>query len=209
MTSPYSSNLLQQTVDTTEHAAPRPVQHSTHVTRVVAAPQPVQYAPQQPQVVYAQPAGRAGRVGGASALVLGLVVILLGAVALVGAYFAAKNASPSLGEASLTQGVAMREGFRAGRDRGVQSGLEQSVSNAATISRLRIAAAREQAFNAAYRRGMNAGSRYRAPSYGGGYRGGYRAPRYGGYSGGDVVAAFGQAQNLANATGAPVDIEVY
>ena len=204
MNSPYSTNLLQQSVDTTEHAAPRPVQHSTHVTRVVAAPQPAAYAP-QPQVVYAPPV-RGG--GAATAFMLGLVVILLGAVALIGTYFATKNASPTFGEASLTQGLAMREGFRAGRDRGVQSGLEQSVANASTISRLRIAAAREQAFNAAYRRGMNAGSRYRAPRYSG-YRGGYRAPRYGSYTGGDVVAAFGQAQNLANMTGAPVDIEVY
>lgn len=206
MTSPYSTNLLQESVDTTEYAAPRPVQHSTHVTRVVAAPQPVAYAPQQPQVVYAPPA-RSG--GGASAVLLGLVVILVGAVALVGGYFATKNASPSLDEASLTQGVAMREGFRAGRDRGVQSGLEQSVANASTISRLRIAAAREAAFNAAYRRGMSAGSKYRAPRYSGYRGGGYRAPRYGGSSGGDVVAAFGQAQNLANMTGAPVDVEVY
>ncbi len=206
MNSPYSSNLLQQSVDTTEHAAPRPVQHSTHVTRVVAAPQQAPYAPQpQPQVVYAQPAG-----GGSAAtsIMLGLVVILLGAVALIGTYFATTNASPTLGEASLTQGIAMREGFRAGRDRGVQAGLEQSVANASTMSRLRIATAREQAFNASYRRGMNAGSKYRAPRYSG-YGGGYRAPRYGGYSGGDVVAAFGQAQNLANMTGAPVDVEVY
>jgi hypothetical protein len=204
VTSPYSSNLLQQSVDTTEreYAAPRPVQHSTHVTRVVAAPQPAAYAP-QPQVVYAQPA----RGGASTALLLGLVVILLGAVALVGAYYATKNASPSIGEASLTQGIAMREGFRAGRDRGVQAGLEQSVANASTISRLRIAAAREQAYNAAYRRGMNAGDNYRAPRSSG-YRG-YRAPRYGNYTGGDVVAAFGQAQNLANMTGAPVDIEVF
>ncbi len=204
MTSPYSTNLLQQSVDTTEHAAPRPVQHSTHVTRVVAAPQPAPYAP-QPQVVYAPPV----RGGGATtAFMLGLVVLLVGAVALIGTYYATKNASPSFGEASLTQGIAMREGFRAGRDRGMQAGLEQAVANASTTSRLRIAAAREQAFNAAYRRGARAGSKYRAPRSTG-YRGGYRAPRYGGYSGGDVVAAFGQAQNLANMTGAPVDVEIY
>ncbi len=205
MTSPYTSNLLQQSVDT-EHPAPRPVQHSTHVTRVVAAPQP--YAPQpyapQPQVVYAPPV----RGGGATtAFMLGLIVILVGAVALVGTYFATKNASPSIGEATLTRGIAMREGFRAGKDRGVQSGLEQAVQNASTISQLRIAAAREQAYNAAYRRGMRKGQQYRAPRYSG--YGGYRAPRYGGYSGGDVVAAFGQAQHLANMTGAPVDIEIY
>lgn len=208
MNSPHSSNLLQQSVDTTEHAAPRRPQHSTHVTRVVAPQQPAApaapYAP-QPQVVYAQPARGDSA---AAAIMLGLVVIMVGAVALVGTYFATKSASPTIGEATLTQGIAMREGFRAGRDRGVQSGLEQSVANTSTISRLRIAAAREQAFNASYRRGMNAGSKYRAPRYTG-YRGGYRAPRYGGYTGGGVVAALGQAQNLANMTGAPVDVEVY
>ena len=207
MTSPYSSNLLQRSVDTTERA-PRPVQHSTHVTRVVAAPQPVQYAPQpQPQVVYAAPPARGG---GASAVVLGLLVILMGAVALVGGYFATKNAAPSLEETTLTQGIAMREGYRVGRDRGVQTGLEQAVANASAISRLRVASAREAAYNRAFNRGMRAGRQYRAPRYTGGYSSGYRAPRYGGYSGGgDVVAAFGQAQNLANMTGAPVDIEVY
>ena len=204
MSSPYSTNLLQQSVDTTEAPA-RPVQHTTHVTRVMAAPQPMPVAPPQPQVVYAVPARRGNAV---TALALGLVVILLGAVALVGAYYAARNASPSATEASLTQGIAMREGFRAGRDRGVQTGLEQAVGNASEISRLRIAAAREQAYAAAFRRGERAGRRYTRPSYSYGGSRGYRAPRYS-YSGGDVVAAFGQAQNLANMTGAPVDIEVY
>ena len=209
MTSPYTSSLLQQSVDTTApHHAPQQPMHTRTVTQVVAAPAqaPVQYAPQQPQVVYAQPQRGAG--GAISAVMLGLVVILVGAVALVGGYFATKQASPSVDEAVLTQGIAMREGYQAGRDRGVQAGREAALSNGATTSQLRIAAAREAAYSAALRRGERAGrNSYRAPRYTG-YRSSYRAPSYS-YGGGSIAQAFGQAQNLANLTGAPVDVEMY
>lgn len=210
MTSPYATSLLNEPAQTT---APRPgapaAAHARSVTHVVAQPQPMMMpAPQQPQVVYAQPSGR----GGASAvtsLLLAIVVVLVGAVALIGAYFATQQSAPTQREASLTQGAAMRQGFRAGQERGVVVGRDQALQNASTTTALRTAAAREQAYAAAFRRGERAGrNSYRAPRYTGGGSG-YRAPRYTGVRNADVYSAFGTAQALANATGAAVDVEIY
>ena len=73
---------------------------------------------------------------------------------------------------------------------------------------MRATLARQKAYNAAYQRGLKAGQKWRAPRYSGGY-GGYRAPRFGGFGGYETAAALGQAQNIANFTGAPVDVEIY
>ncbi|MCB0880242.1 MAG: hypothetical protein KDC46_14815 [Thermoleophilia bacterium] len=202
MSSPYSTSLLNETVET---AAPRAPQHVRSVTHVVPQPVPAMaYAPQQPQVVYAEPR----RSGGAAvtALALALVVILVGAVALIGTYYATRQASPTSREAGLMQGAAMRQGYSAGRERGVASGREQALQNAETTIALRTAAAREQAYSTAYAKGEKAGrNSYRRPTYRG-Y--GYRAPRYS-YGNRGLYSAFGTAQALANATGAAVDVEIY
>lgn len=208
MTSPYSTNLLQQPVEPArrfEGPAPQPPSHTRSVTHVVAQPQPM-YLPAPVQAVHAAAPQRGG---GVAALALALVVILLGAVALVGAYYATTQAAPSTREAAVVQNIAARDGFRAGRDRGIDVGRQQALENTSTTTALRAATARQAAYAAAFRRGERAGrNSYRAPRFVGG--GGYRAPRYGGFrTGGDVSVALGQAQNIANLTGAPVDVEIY
>lgn len=204
MTSPYSSSLLQQPVEDAPRA-PRPTNapmHTRSVTQVVAASQPV-HAPMQPQVVFAAPTQRSGAL---TALVLGLLVVLVGAIALVGGYYATRQASPSLQEQAMTNDLAARDGFRAGRDRGMQAGHDQALANTDSTTALRASIARQRAYDAAYRRGERAGrSSYHAPRSGSGYRG----RSYGGFRNADVTAAFGQAQGLANLTGAPVDVEIY
>ncbi|MBC7461744.1 MAG: hypothetical protein H7287_10320 [Thermoleophilia bacterium] len=222
MTSPYSSNLLQHPDDTvaadertTEYPyapqlqQPQPQQQQQQVVRYAPQVAPVQYAPplQQPIYVQAAPAKRAG--GAVSGLALALIVILVGAVALIGGYFATKTASPSALEANTMVGMASDTAFIQGRDRGTSAGREAAAQVGETRARLTAALARENAFNEAYRRGMNAGNRL--PRYSG-YRGGYsgyrgRGIRYSGPS--QVQSALGYAQNLANTTGAPVDVEIY
>lgn len=206
MTSPFSSSLLQQPVDETREA-PR---HERSVTRVVAAPQPV-YAPQPayaPQPTYvAVPSGGGNAV---TTILLGLLVVLLGAVALAAGYYATAQAQPSDREARVEQGIAMRDGFRAGRERGIAQGRTQALDFASTTTALRAATARQQAYAAAFKRGERAGRRsYRPARYTGGRGSGYRGPRFGGFGNGDVYSALGQAQHIANMTGAPVDVEVY
>lgn len=213
MTSPYSSSLLNQPVEEAPRAprppAPRAEVQERLVTHVVAPQvQPYYAAPMAPQQsVYAQ-APRESAVGG---LLLGLIVILVGAVALVGSYYAARESAPSADEAVISRSIALREAYRAGTGRGVDAGRAQALENASTTTALRTSAAREQAYAAAFRRGERAGrSSYRPTSWRG-YGGGYRAPRYGGsgFRNADVYAAVGQAQNIANLTGAPVDVEIY
>lgn len=207
MTSPYSSNLLQQTVDTSSdrRTAVPPASRvpSRSVTHVVAAPQPVA----QPQVMYVQAPATGNLL---SSVALSLLVILLGAVALVGAYYATTNASPSVDENAIVSSVASREAFRAGVARGTAAGRSQALENSTTTTALRTAAVRERAYAIAFRRGERAGRRsYRAPRYTGG---GYRRSGYsygGGFGNYAVAQAFGQAQQLANTTGAPVDVEIY
>lgn len=202
MTSPHTSTLLNESVDA---AAPRAPQHVRSVTHVVPQQVPVMAYPQQFAPAPAAPRGGSGAV---STLVMALLVVLVGIVALVGAWYLARESAPTSREAGLTQGMAMRQSFQNGRERGVVDGRSQALQGADTIAALRVAQAREQAYAAAYRRGLRAGrSSYRAPRYSGGT--GYRAPRISSVGSGELYSAFGSAQALANATGAPVDIEVY
>lgn len=236
MTSPYSSNLLQHS-DDEQSTAPRgaypyapqrqqaegdaiPAEHQRprvertvqqQVVRYAPQPAPVQYAPQQqPQVVYVQaPGKRGGGVGGAvSGIALALVVVLVGAVALVGGYFTTKNNAPSELEAQAAVGIASDTAFVQGRLRGTEAGRTAAAEIGASRVSLNAAIARQAAEAKAYQQGLTAGNR--VPSYSG-YRGGYRSGgngyRYSGPS--QVQTALGYAQNLANATGAPVDVEVY
>jgi hypothetical protein len=210
VTSPFSSSLLNQSSDDAPRATapaapqlPRPT-YERSVTHVVAAPQPV-YAPQpMPQPVYVQAAPRGGAITGVA---LALLVVLLGAVALVGGYYATRAASPSVAEAQLTRSAALRQAFQAGRERGVVAGRSDALSAGENASALRASSARQSAYTKAYRRGFRAGKNsYHAPRYTG-Y--GYRAPRYSGFGNIEVASALGTAQNLANVTGAPVDVEIY
>ena len=204
VSSPYATSLLNETVERRDPQAPPSPQHTRSVTRVVQQPAPMMVAP-QPQVVYAQPAGRSGS-SAVTSILLALVVVLVGAVALVGAYYATTQAAPTAREANLLQGTAMRQGYRAGQERGIVAGRDQALQNASTTTALRTAAAREKAYADAYRRGERAGrNSYRAPRYTGG---GYRAPRLS-YGNAGLYSAFGTAQALANATGAAVDVEIY
>jgi hypothetical protein len=199
VTSLHTTTLLNEPVDAAAVRAPQHVRSVTHVM-----PQQAPMMP-QPQFVYAAPPQGSG-TSAVTSLLLALVVVLVGAIALVGAYAATKGSAPTAREAGLTQGAALRQGFRAGQERGIVAGREQALQNSATTAALRSAAAREKAWADAYARGERAGrSSYRAPRY----SGGYRAPRYGGFRNGDLYAAFGTAQSLANATGAAVDVEIY
>jgi len=202
VTSPFSSNLLQQPVDTARsHPAPQPTRS---VTRVVAAPapQPV-YAPQPTYVAVPVRSGSA-----VTTIALVLLVLVVGAIAAVGGYVATKQAAPSAHEANVVTGLSMREGFRAGRERGIAAGRDNATETAATTTALRAAAVRQRAYDAAFARGEKAGrASYHRPVYSGGS--GYRGPRVRSSFGGAVSSAISQAQSLANLTGAPVDVEVY
>jgi hypothetical protein len=203
MSSPYATTLLQQPA--TVGAAPQAPAHTRHVTHVVAQPQPM-YMPMMPA---AQPAP--ARSGGSSvaAVALALVVILVGAIALIAGYYATTQASPTDREAAVVQNVASRSAFRDGRTRGIAEGRADALSFSSTTTAMRASIARQEAFNAAYNRGFKAGKgSYHAPRYSGGY-GGYRGYRSGGWGGYETAAALGTAQNIANFTGAPVDVEIY
>lgn len=220
MTSPYSSSLLQQPAPDVQeqptHSMPRPAAHTRSVTQVVAqppmAPAPV-YAPQAP--VYAQPAptyvtstGGGGFAAGMSTLMLGILVVLVGAVAMLAAYWATEQASPTAAEAAVMTNLASQEGYLNGRARGIELGRTDGNAAASTAAQLRASIARQRAWDAAFKRGVTAGTNsYRAPrSYG---YSGYSGPRYSSGGFGETFAALGQAQSIANATGAPVDVEIY
>jgi hypothetical protein len=204
VTSPYSTSLLQQPATAAAGPAPQVPAHTRHVTHVVAQPQPM-YVP----VAAPAPAPAAPRGGGITAVALALVVILVGAIALIGAYYATTQASPTAREAAVVQNTVARDAFRDGRSRGIAQGRGDAMSFSSTTSAMRASIARQNAYNSAYNRGFKAGKNsYHAPRYsGGGY--GYRGPRFGGFGGYEVAGALGQAQNMANLTGAPVDVEIY
>ena len=227
MTSPYSSNLLQKSSfdeDAPRSGAstmPRPQVHTRSTTHVVHAPQPQpqpMYAQQpQQQPMYApQPRyvetsrGGSGIATGIGMIVLALIIVLVGAIALVGGYYATRQASPTAGEANAQTSLAMREGYAQGRMRGLGQGRVDGAAAAGTNARLSAATARQKAWDAAYQKGLRAGERgYRAPRNTG-YRGGsYRAPNYSYPRMSETAAALGAAQNLANISGAPVDVQVF
>jgi len=225
VTSPYSSNLLQHSDDETAEtprnaaypyapqreqveidaaSAPRPVVQQ-QIVRYAPQQAPVQYAPQQ-QPIYVQAPARSGG-GAVTGIALALVVILVGAVALVGGYFATKQSAPSALEANAAVGIASDTAFINGRDRGTAAGRAAAADIGETRARLNAALARERAFNKSYQQGLKAGNTLpRSSGYRGGYRGG-NGIRYSGPS--EVQSAIGYAQNLANTTGAPVDVEIY
>lgn len=213
MTSPYSSNLLQQPATRRDpQPVPRPLAGSGGVTRVVAAPQaptPMQVPQQQSQPVWLPQPQEAPAGSRLVPLLLAVIVVLVGAAALVAGYYATTQAAPSDAEQVLEEQLAAQAGFRDARSSAVDQGRTDVLENADTTSRLRASAAAQAAYDRAFARGRAAGQKaYRRPSSGG-YRAGYSAPRIASPSRSDVVGAFGTAQALANSTGAPVDVEIY
>lgn len=223
MSSPYSSNLLQQSsTEAPTHprpgtGAPQPPLHTRSVTHVVAQPQyappqyaPVPYAPQQAPM-YAAPRSGGGGTTVVSVLMLGLIVILVGAIALIGGYFAMRSLAPSSAEAAAETSLAMRSGYEQGRSNGLAQGRQDGMAAASGTAQLKAAIARQKAYDAAYQRGQRAGANsYRAPRAYTGYRGsGYRAPRISYPRSNALTQALGSAQAIANATGAPVDVQVF
>ena len=204
MTSPYSSNLLQQsTAETgTRPQSPPPAGPVRSVTHVVQQPMPMPVM-QQPIFVAAPPRGVR-----TTAIVLGLVVILVGAAALVAGYYATKQASPTAREVAVAQNIATRDAYFYGRENGIDAGRQAALDNATTTGALRASIAREQAWSAAFRRGQRAGQRSVRRTSGRSY-GASRGPSISYPTANEVTSAFGYAQNLANATNAPVDVEIY
>lgn len=207
MTSPYSSNLLQQPVEGRERpAAPRPFAASRSVTQVVAAPQAPVPMPQQPMYVAAPASPSGSRL---TPVLLALLVILIGAVSLVAGYYATTQAAPSAAERALDEQLSAEAGFRSARASGLEQGRTDALAASDATGRLRAATVAQAAYQRAFARGRSAGLRaYQRPSYGGGYRAS-SGPRISFPRGGEIVSAFGTAQRLANATGAPVDVEIY
>lgn len=186
------------------------VQHPAHTHAF--APVPMAYpAPQQQfQPMYVDGSG-SGRGSAATPALLALVVVLVGVVALAGGYLATRQAAPRSEEATATVGIAASQGFTSGRTGGRAQGYADGTAAVSTAGRLSAAAARSAAYDKAYQRGLRAGERsYRRPSSGPRYTGGYRGPSLSfPTGGGEVSSALGAAQNLANITGSPVDVDIF
>lgn len=209
MTSPYSTTLLQQTVEEPapgERADGAQVDAQPRsVTHVVGAP----VAPVAPQPVYVVPARPAAAT--VNATVLALIVLIVGVVALVGTFLAVRYVGPTPQEQVMSQQIALRDGYRAGRERGIDAGRAQALEQSATSDALRASIARERAYASAYQRGLRQGrSSYRpARSYGWGGSG-YGIDWGNGWGGSyEVAAANAYAQELSMATGSIVEVETY
>lgn len=205
MTSPYSSSLLKES---TEGATvPRPGATSS---RTVVVPAPSAFPPQYPATVMLAPAAPPRT----SNLAMLIAVLLVTIIAGLAGYVVATYNAPTNQELVQYQRLAAADGYYAGRTQGVQAGRAFGVESARQLAQYRALIARQRAWNNGYRQGKRTGlNSYRSPRrsyYRGGYSSGYRTPRivpfaqYGGTQG-----SLGLAQGIANATGAPVDVEVY
>lgn len=188
--------------------APAPGARTAPASPYGAMAAPV-FTPQPAAPVYVQaPAPQRG----ASSAGVGIAVVLLAVVAAVAGYLVAREQAPSAEEIARYQQIAASEGFRAGQYEGVAEGRSFAIQSQRRIAQYRAAIARQKAWNSGYRRGMNIGKRgtaRRSTGYAG--YGGYRGPTYRGPSNNQraVSSALASAQALANATGAPVDVEIY
>jgi len=162
--------------------------------------------------MYVQSQPQRSRGGGAANVLMALLVIILAVVAAGLGWFVARQQAPSPDEVGRYQALAAEEGFRAAQFRGISEGREFAIASQSRITQLKAAIARENARNRGYRKGLAAGlQRPRNRSnYGTGYAG-YSGPRYRGPSSNQrsVNSAISSAQSIANATGAPVDVEIY
>lgn len=185
------------------------------VTLPPHAPAPAPYmvqAPQQPYVVQA-PQQKGGKVESAF---LGLIVLVLAVIAGFAGYWFAKDAAPKPQEFAAYQSIAAREGYFAGRNNGYSQGRVRGIAENRTIAKYKGLIAHARTYNRANRMGRRQGAaayrNYRPYAGGYGYSG-YRNRSYGNYYGGSsygqVSSALASAQSLANATGSPVDVEIY
>lgn len=166
---------------------------------------PVMPAP-APQPVFVQRSGSAG-----SAL-MALVVLMLAAVAAIAGWVVAREQAPTAAEIARYQTLAAETGFRQGQYTGVAEGRNFAIASQQHVARYKAAIARQNSWNRGYRNGLAAGKRsYREPRYGGyGYGYGRRSGYYGPSRNQRAVSsALASAQSIANATGAPVDVEIY
>jgi hypothetical protein len=198
-----------QTIDAPEVSAPEAPKFIDPAPRVAPwqpSYQPAMAAPAPAYYVQVPAAPRSS----STALAMGILVILGALVAGLAGYVLAQQTSPAESETARTQQVAAREGYFAGERQGLASGREFGRSTAGQLASTQAAISSQNAWNRGYRKGRLAGKRSvrNEPTYTGWGRG--YTPRWGGYGGyNNVGAALGNAQMLANATGSPVDVEIY
>jgi len=187
----------------------RPVSYPVAPPQYAPALAPAFAAP-QPQVVYVAAPGRnGGGIGnGMSAVALGLVVLIIAIVAGLAAYVITQQNAPSAQEAAQLQAVAGRESFLNGQMQGVQIGQTWGASAQGAVAAANAKIAGERAYNKAVAAGTRAGANSYRPTPYAPYRG-YGGRRYNGYGNGSLSQGLADAQNLANITNSPVDVEVY
>lgn len=172
----------------------------------------------QPPVQYVRVAAPKPRGSRIESFFLSIAVLLVVAAVGVGAFFMSQSYAPSEREYNAYSDMAYTVGYRRGEMGGIAEGRNYANASLGRINRLKAKIARQKAFNAGYRQGKRTGlNNYRtrgsgARSYG--YYGGapsYRsAPTYSyDASAGAVSSAIDEAQNYANVTGTPVEVEVY
>ena len=187
--------------------ADRPTLPSATPSPVYVAP-PV--APQQPIYVQARP-DRSGN------LIMALAVLLLAVLAAGAGYVIAQENAPNADEVARYQEIAAQQGYRNGSTTAYETGRQYGRAQQSQLAKYRTAIKNQRAFNRGFVTGKRDGirsvnDRPRTPRYSGyrgGYSGGYRAPRYSSYGNSDINSAMYAAQNLANRTGAPVDVEIF
>lgn len=185
---------------------PRPAVPAPRMQPAMAAPG---YGYSAPMYVAASGSGAAARATNALMMVL---VIACAVIAAAAGYFLARQQAPTDVEMLRYQQLAAAQGYQAGRTNGIGQGRSYAYQSNRRIAQLKAAIARQKQWNRGYRNGKAAGLRSRRRSYGG-YSHGYSTPRYRSYRGGSTYSqtsqALGAAQNWANITGAPVDVEIY
>jgi hypothetical protein len=163
-----------------------------------------------PMHVIQAPARRGSRL---ESTILSLIALIVVAVACVAGYALSRATAPTEYEAAQYQAIAEREGVFNGRIAGFNQGRQQGIAENQQIARYQGLIARAQNFNKGWRQGLKDGKNmgaYRSSGYGG-YGCGYSCYYGGGYNNsyGQTSAALSTAQNLANVTGSPVDVEIY
>jgi hypothetical protein len=214
--SPYTKHL-DATYDAPTTAVTVPTYQSAPLAVQAPAPMVVQSA---------------GSSDTGSKAAMALVAIVVAAIACVGGWAIGKNMGPTWNELQRYETLAGREGEIKGRDAGWAQGRTQGRTEMQFLAKYEQLRTDANAFTNGWNTGLNTGknmgeaatrysyyNRYGYPGYGGyggyygrgyGYRGyGYRGYGYGGYGyGGYGSGAIASAQNLANATGQPVDVTI-
>lgn len=214
MNSPYTRHL-----DAPGHAPMPPAAPANYYPPVAHYPA---YPPPPPQGYYGAPVGRTP--GWVTGLLAGLVAFGALYLFLAASGNGLPGARPSWQEMKRYEELSRREGESDGKKTGKEDGIKQGREEMAYRVQYERLVNQTSAFNAGWQQGMGTGkmignANYRAryggwnspwgsPYYGNGRRNG-SGYGYGGYyrgTGGRTSSAIGQAQQLANATGQPVDV---